>query len=223
MAIFRQIACGIWASGCVSVNGTTMRPRTAERTQCVRGAERRACLMWTIPYITLPTTPCYCRGLSNYTGWIRYQRRHPLSSETSVTPLLQQCLCWRNAQAALHSRCRRPLAATAGTTWSPGLRTGLTGELKGREDCADMLSRLPFCGCFRLVLYRNLCFPMVQPFMFCHLPISAQTIPSLSTRSQQTSNNVSNMKASQVHLQVLNICSRSVEGVSISCHLAFSG
>lgn len=124
---------------------------------------------------------------------------------------------------SLHSQCRRPLAATAGTTWSPGLRTGPMGELKGREDCADMLSRLPFCGCFRLGLYRHLFFSIVQPFMYYHLPISAQTILSLSTWSQQTSNNVSNMKASQVHLQVLNICSMSIEGISINCYLAFSG
>lgn len=68
----------------------------------------------------------------------------------------------------------------------------------------------------------SLFFPFVPPFMFYNLPISAQTIPSLSTWSQQTSNNVSNMKASQVHLQVLNICSMSVEGISIKWYLAFS-
>lgn len=152
-----------------------MRP-TTERLWRMEGAEHCDWHILTIVYLTLTTTPCCCcSSLGHYTEWIRGQRRHPLSSEPSVTQVLQQCLCWRNAQEC----CRRPRQPRQAPH-----RAQVRGQVLWVSIVQTWCLDFPFCGCCRLVLCRNLFFPFVQPFMFYNLSISAQTILSLSTWSQ---------------------------------------
>ena len=124
------------------------------------------CNAWHMLTLTLITTPCGCIIFGSYSEWNRLAAKassifcdtgHPCASSV---PMLKQ---WPRTYFTLCvGDAWQPWLDT---TWSPGLNSGPMGEIEGREDCADSVSRVPFCGCllgctktYFSPLFNHLCF-----------------------------------------------------------------